>query len=38
MKNKDEMIHAITEMLKSASLEDLKLFVIIIEGYLRKKK
>lgn len=38
MKDKEELIHIITEMLEKASPEDLELFVIIIEGYLRKKK
>lgn len=35
---KEEIINKITEMLKKASTEDLKIFLIIIEGYLRKKK
>ena len=38
MKDKGEMIQIITEMLEKASREDLELFIIIIEGYLRKKK
>lgn len=38
MLHKEEAIRKITEMLEQASPEDLELFIIIIEGYLRKKK
>lgn len=38
MLHKEEIIVKITEMLKKASIEDLKIFLIVIEGYLRKKK
>lgn len=38
MLHKEDLIRKITEMLEKASPEDLELFIIIIEGYLRKKK
>ena len=38
MKDKDEMIQIITEILEQASPEDLKLIIAFIESYLRKKK
>lgn len=36
--HKEEMIHMITEMLKKADEEDVKLVFRIVEGDLRKKK
>ena len=38
MLHREEIINKITEMLRKASTEDLKIFLIIIEGYLRKKR
>lgn len=38
MNEKDEIKRIIAELLEKASYEDLKLFLIFIEGYLRKKK
>lgn len=34
----DELIEKITGLLRKASVEDLELFLIFIETYLRKKK
>lgn len=38
MLHKNEMIRKITEMLEDASPEDLKLIIVFIESYLRKRK